>query len=126
MLIRYYVIPGIKRNLLHGFKRPNADVPANSIGIDMDRVSEVVCSAKKIPEEKILSHTRKREVVYARQLCMHLSWLYCRVSLKAIGERFGGHDHTTVIHANRVIKDAMDTDELAKAEVEALRKIILP
>ena len=45
-------------------------------------------------------------------------------SLKAIGDQFGGRDHSTVIHSCRAVQDLMDTDVIFKDTVSDLEKKI--
>jgi len=45
-------------------------------------------------------------------------------SLKAIGERFGGRDHSTVIYSCNTVQDLMDTDNEFKTSVLELEKKI--
>jgi chromosomal replication initiator protein len=58
----------------------------------------------------------------ARQLSMYLAKNYTNSSLKAIGDSFGGRDHSTVIHSLKTVQDIMDTDILFKDKVNALVK----
>lgn len=68
--------------------------------------------------EKLEHKTRKREIVKARHIAMHLAYKYGDFSLKYIGEAFGGRDHTTVINAKQAVKDLSFSDERYKMEVE--------
>lgn len=58
-----------------------------------------------VTRKEMSSKSRIRKIVYARHLCMHL--LNCdknlNMTLSAIGNMFGGRDHSTVIHAIRAI-----------------------
>lgn len=57
--------------------------------------------------EQLLSSKRLRPLVDARQVAMYICRELTDLSLPAIGEAFGGKDHTTVLHAVRKINDQM-------------------
>lgn len=60
--------------------------------------------------DELKGKSRKKEIVTARQVAMHLMKKYTTHSLKSIGAYFGGRDHTTVIHAVQVIDDLLQKD----------------
>jgi len=90
--------------------------------ISVENIKQLVAKHFNVPVEKLHSKTRLREVVMARQLSMYLAKNYTNSSLKAIGDSFGGRDHSTVIHSLKTVQDIMDTDILFKDKVNALVK----
>jgi chromosomal replication initiator protein len=74
--------------------------------------------------EKLGSKTRKRSIVIARQLSMYLTKNLTNNSLKAIGDNFGGRDHSTVIYSCKTVQDLIDTDVIFKDTVSELEKKI--
>ncbi len=90
--------------------------------ISVENIKQLVARHFNLPVEKLHSKTRMREVVMARQLSMYLAKNYTNSSLKAIGDSFGGRDHSTVIHSLKTVQDIMDTDMLFKDKVNALVK----
>jgi len=90
--------------------------------ITVDNIKELVAEHFKIPMEKLHGKTRKREIVIARQLSMYLAKNHTSNSLKMIGDKFGGRDHSTVIYSCRTVQDLMDTDLLFKDTVTELEK----
>jgi chromosomal replication initiator protein len=88
---------------------------ANNITIET--ITKNVCVMLDVAENKIRDKTRKKEVVYARQIAMYLSKELTKSSLKTIGLHFGGRDHSTVIHSCTSI-------ERAKVEDNALSELI--
>lgn len=68
--------------------------------------------------------TRKREVVQARQVAMYLCKQLTPLSLKAIGDFFGGRDHSTVIHAAQSVENLLDTDAPFKDDLQQIRRRI--
>ena len=57
--------------------------------------------------DDLVSSSRTRALVHARQIGMYLCRELTDLSLPRIGEKFGGRDHTTVMHAERKIKTQM-------------------
>jgi chromosomal replication initiator protein len=71
--------------------------------------------------DKILEQGRgTKEVAQARQVAMFLVKELTSASLKSIGQRFGGRDHSTVVHAIKTIEKAMDKDDSFKKSVDAI------
>lgn len=92
--------------------------------ITVEGIQEIVSEHYSVPLERILSRSRAREVVVARQLSMFLSKKLTGQSLKSIGKVFGGKDHTTVLYAIKSINNMLDIDKEFKSEVMALEKRI--
>ncbi len=67
---------------------------------------------------------RARAVSRPRQVAMYLSKTLTTKSLPEIGRRFGGRDHTTVIHAVRKIEELSAIDSQISDDVELLRRIL--
>ena len=67
------------------------------------------------------SQCRKRVVARPRQVAMYLARRMTDKSLPFIGRRFGGRDHTTVIHAIRAVEAIAETDTTFAADVTRLR-----
>lgn len=83
-----------------------------------DIIINAVCNSYDIHFDKLKKRSRKREIREPRQVIMYLLCLYTSLPLKAIGNIFGGYDHTTVIHARKLIYDYLCTD------VELSRRIM--
>jgi hypothetical protein len=64
---------------------------------------------------------RTMQVVYARQIAMYLCKKLTPNSLPDIGRRFGGRDHTTVLHAVRKIEALVAKDMVLAATVERIK-----
>ena len=61
----------------------------------------------KLSMEELTSKSRTRTLVTARQIAMYLCRELTDMSLPKIGQELGGRDHTTVIHADRKIREQM-------------------
>ncbi|MEO1263252.1 MAG: chromosomal replication initiator protein DnaA [Bacteroidota bacterium] len=92
--------------------------------ITLDFIKNLVADHFKVPVEKLGGKTRKRQFVIARQLSMYLAKHLTDKSLKAIGEMFGGRDHSTVIYSIKTVQDLMETDLVFKDTVSELEKKI--
>jgi chromosomal replication initiator protein len=72
----------------------------------------------------MLSARRARSVARPRQIAMYLSKQLTTRSLPEIGRKFGGRDHTTVIHAVRKIEQLRDEDPALDEDVDLLRRML--
>lgn len=97
-------------------------VSQESREISVENIKKIVAEHFELPLEKLIGKTRKRNVVIARQLSMYLAKNYTNSSLKSIGGKFGGKDHSTVIYSINAVQNLMDTDTLFKSTVEELKK----
>ena len=70
----------------------------------------------------LLSSRRTANVVRPRQVAMYLAKTLTLRSLPEIGRRFGGRDHTTVLHAVRKIENLVNTDNALAEEIELLKR----
>ena len=87
---------------------------------DINKLLHIVCRISNITKSSLLSKTRKREVIYARQLCMFIMTTEFNLKLAKTGLLFG-LDHATVIHSRDKIKDWVDIGD--KQTIEDLKLI---
>jgi len=73
-----------------------------------------------VTPEDIYSHRREAFLVRARRVAMYVAKAATTLSLKQIGQRFGGRDHTTVINAVEKIEDLKASDPELSSEIDAL------
>ncbi len=90
--------------------------------ISIDYIQKVVCSFFNVQVEMLLSNTRKREIVQARQIAMFFSKSLTKSSLATIGAQIGGKDHATVLHACKTVNNLIETDKRFKNQVEEIAK----
>ena len=93
--------------------------------IKIEDIQKLVASHFNVSRADILSSRRTATVVRPRQIAMYLSKLVTPRSLPEIGRRFGGRDHTTVLHAVRKITDLVTTDGTLSEEIELLKRMLL-
>jgi chromosomal replication initiator protein len=70
------------------------------------------------------SSRRARMVARPRQVAMYLAKQLTQRSLPEIGKRFGGRDHTTVMHAVRKIEELTRIDQALAEDVEMLHRML--
>ncbi|MFT4603576.1 MAG: chromosomal replication initiator protein [Rhodothermales bacterium] len=89
-------------------------------------IRDLVAEAYGMTVEQVIGKSRKRPIVDARHVAMHFCKLMTSLSLEAIGRRFGGRDHSTVIHACRAVQARIDTDPAFCVELERLERRLSP
>jgi chromosomal replication initiator protein len=77
--------------------------------VTIDNIQKTVAEYFKIRVADLLSKRRSRSITRPRQVAMALAKELTNHSLPEIGDAFGGRDHTTVLHACRVVKGLRDT-----------------
>jgi chromosomal replication initiator protein len=92
--------------------------------VRIEDIQRVVARHYNVSKTELLSNRRTRTIVKPRQVAMYLSKVMTPRSLPEIGRRFGGRDHTTVLHAVRKIEDLSGTDNNLAQELELLRRLI--
>ncbi|HEY3295482.1 MAG TPA: chromosomal replication initiator protein DnaA [bacterium] len=70
-----------------------------------EKIISAVAEHFRVTPEALRGKSRKKELVFARMIGIMLMTEHTALSLKAIGEAFGGRDHSTVIHARDTIHD---------------------
>ena len=93
---------------------------ANQRRISIDEIQTQVAEHYRIRKAEMTSARRAREVARPRQVAMYLSKQLTPKSLPDIGRRFGGRDHTTVIHAVRQIEKLRASDAELDADIRLL------
>lgn len=88
----------------------------------IELVQNLACDAFDVTHEELLSTARTARVAWARQVAMYLSRQHTGATLPAIGDRFGGRNHTTVIHACRKASERIASDPDANAVVRQLER----
>lgn len=92
--------------------------------LGIDQIQTIVAERFGIQVSQMCSKTRTRDVVAARHTAMYFAKERTTHSLKSIGLRFGGRDHSTVIHACNAVSDRVDVDAEFAAMVDEVRGAI--
>ena len=90
----------------------------------IDDILDIVTSRYSVRLSDLQSKKRTRSIALPRQVCMYLARKLTGHSLEEIGGYFGGRDHTTVLHASRVVDSKRDEDPLFNAVVMKLTEDI--
>jgi chromosomal replication initiator protein len=90
--------------------------------VKIEDIQRVVARQYNVSRSDLLSSRRTANVVRPRQVAMYLAKTLTLRSLPEIGRRFGGRDHTTVLHAVRKIENLVNTDSALAEEIELLKR----
>jgi len=88
--------------------------------ITVDGIQRVAADYYDLSEDAIRGKRRTASVALPRQIAMYLCRELTDLSLKEIGARFGGKDHTTVLHAHEKVKKLVETDPQIQSATEKL------
>jgi chromosomal replication initiator protein len=91
-------------------------------GITHKHIIKVVSSFYEINPDDLIAKNRKREIVKPRQIVMYLMRNELEFSFPGIGEKMGGRNHTTAIHAYEKITKSLITDEKLQKEIIAIQE----
>jgi chromosomal replication initiator protein len=90
----------------------------------IEDIQKLVATHYNVSRSDLLSARRTAAVVRPRQIAMYLSKVLTLRSLPEIGRRFGGRDHTTVLHAVRKIESLAAKDSSLAEVIELLKRIL--
>ncbi|MET0606797.1 MAG: chromosomal replication initiator protein DnaA [Beijerinckiaceae bacterium] len=93
--------------------------------VKIEDIQKLVATHFNVSRADILSSRRTANVVRPRQIAMYLAKTLTLRSLPEIGRRFGGRDHTTVLHAVRKVDDLLNRDESLREDIDLLRRMLL-
>jgi chromosomal replication initiator protein len=96
--------------------------PFDQRKIKIEDIQRVVARRYNVSRSDLLSSRRTANVVRPRQVAMYLAKTMTLRSLPEIGRRFGGRDHTTVLHAVRKIEHLVSNDATLADEIESLKR----
>jgi chromosomal replication initiator protein len=96
--------------------------PAEPKRVRIEDIQRVVARQYNVSRADLLSSRRTANVVRPRQVAMYLAKVLTLRSLPEIGRRFGGRDHTTVLHAVRKIETLAGNDNVFAEEIESLKR----
>ncbi len=108
---------GEVRTIIKNNIKPRKNISTND-------VIKTVAGFYNINEPDLYEKTRRKEVVKPRQVAMYILREDFSASYPHIGQRLGGRDHTTVIHAYEKIKRDLEVNELLRQEIEQIKQII--
>ncbi|MGH7771328.1 MAG: chromosomal replication initiator protein DnaA [Candidatus Binatia bacterium] len=90
--------------------------------VTIENIQKTICDHFNIKLGDLKAKRRTKNIALPRQVAMYLCRKYTSTSFPAIGYKFGGRDHSTVIHASRAIEKRIKEDPHMQATVEKLEK----
>lgn len=100
-------------------------ITENNKEITVDRIQKTVAEHYQIKTSEIKSQKRLKNIVLPRQIAMYISRNMTNLSYPEIGDKFGGKDHSTIIHAIKKIEEKMSSDMGLKMTVDKLMTKLL-
>lgn len=85
-------------------------------------VLNIVSSFFNVSNKDLLGKSRKKELVYPRQISMYLMRKEVAFSYPTIGQELGGRDHTTAMHAFNKISRELENNEKIKQDIESIKQ----
>lgn len=119
-LIAYAQLTGQAISLQLAEEQLTDILSANRKRITIDEIQRTVCQFYRVDRTEMSSKRRARAVVRPRQVAMYLAKVLTPRSYPEIGRKFGGRDHSTVIHAVRLIEDLRTRDADMDGDVRSL------
>lgn len=92
--------------------------------LSYDNIVAAVCKYSGIRKSDITGKSRKKEIVAARQLALHIAHKYTAMSFSQLGRAMGGRDHSTVMHACNQVETRLAADKAFRKSVETLEASI--
>lgn len=87
-------------------------------------IIDSVSSYFDVEIKDLVGKSRKKELVYPRQITMYLMRKETNISYPTIGHELGGRDHTTAMHAfNKIEKEMMDSEKI-KQDIESVKQVL--
>jgi chromosomal replication initiator protein len=96
--------------------------PTEPRKVKIEEIQRIVARRYNVSRGDLISSRRTANVVRPRQIAMYLAKTLTLRSLPEIGRRFGGRDHTTVLHAVRKIEGLVGNDGALAEEIETLKR----
>lgn len=88
--------------------------------LTVENIQKRVADFYELKVSDLTGKRRPNSIAFPRQIAMYLSRHLTECSLKEIGRAFGGRDHGTVIHANKLVASRMETDSRVRDIVQRL------
>lgn len=100
----------------------NSVAPKKTVSVK--DIIKIVSEFYSIEETSMYEKTRRKEIVRPRQIAMYLLREDFNISFPTIGEKFGGRDHTTVIHSCDKVKNDLKSDIMLSEELSRIRSML--
>jgi len=90
--------------------------------ITVENIQKTICEYFNIKIGDLKAKRRTQNIALPRQVAMYLCRKYTETSFPAIGDKFGGRDHSTVIHASKTIERKIKEDPHMQTTIEKLER----
>jgi chromosomal replication initiator protein len=90
--------------------------------ITVESIQKTICDFYNIKMGDLKAKRRTKNIALPRQVAMYLCRKYTETSFPAIGDKFGGRDHSTVIHASKTIERKIKDDPYMQNTIERLER----
>jgi chromosomal replication initiator protein len=105
------------------------EVLRNTLGgshreVTIENIQKMICEHFNVKLGELKSKRRTRNIALPRQLAMYLCRQFTSTSFPVIGSKFGGRDHSTVIHASKSIEEKIKKDPYIQATIEKLARTL--
>jgi chromosomal replication initiator protein len=104
-----------KEVLRHMLKGTERDITVESI-------QKTICDFYHIKLGDLKAKRRTKNIALPRQVAMYLCRKHTEISFPGIGDKFGGRDHSTVIHASKTIEKKIKDDPFMQSTIESLER----
>jgi len=90
--------------------------------VTVESIQKTICDYYNIKLGDLKAKRRTKNIAFPRQIAMYLCRKYTETSFPAIGDKFGGRDHSTVIHASKTIEKKIKEDPYMQTTIEKLER----
>ena len=104
----------VLKNTLRGIQRE----------VTIENIQKTICEHFNLKLGDLKSKRRTKNIALPRQMAMYLCRKYTSTSFPVIGDKFGGRDHSTVIHASKMIEQRIKSDPSVQLTIENLEKCL--
>ena len=97
----------------------------NKDNISADMIIDVVCDYYKVSKMDLIGKKKNKEIVEPRQIAIYLVTETMNIPLVAIGNIFGGRDHTTIMHARDKVSSLAQSNSILKNQIKDIKARIM-
>ncbi len=98
--------------------------PLRTRAVTVEQIVRTVADYFKIHPEELRGKSRKKNVAYARHVATYLARKYTHHALKAVGEHFGGRDHSTILHSCQWVQETLPINRDLAQHVQDLERLL--
>jgi len=92
--------------------------------VTVENIQKAICEHFSLKLGELKSKRRTRNIALPRQMAMYLCRKHTSTSFPTIGDKFGGRDHSTVIHASKIMEKRIKADPFMQSTIETLERTL--